>query len=249
MTELSQGRHTQFARRGLKVLARHSVVSKSDLPFLPLNTQVHAKSCPSRARRERENSDFFSYGQENFASLFLFLRNRTFSRVSSTALSAAEILLYVNNTKGVIPMKVKDLMRTHVVTLHSMDMLGVAEDIMSMGRIRHLPVVDTDNRVVGMVTQRDLYKASISSVLGFDRTKEHEWLGKVKVQDVMTKTVTMIGSEAGVVEAVDKMVMEKIGCLPVIDEQGKLMGLLTETDCLRCFRDLLKRGTFKEWLS
>jgi CBS domain-containing protein len=146
-------------------------------------------------------------------------------------------------------MKVKDLMRTHVVTLHFMDMLGVAEDIMSMGRIRHLPVVDTDNRVVGMVTQRDLYKASISSVLGFDRAKEHEWLGKVKVQDVMTKTVTMIGPEAGVVEAVDKLVTEKIGCLPVADEQGKLVGLLTETDCLRCFRDLLKMGTFKKWLS
>jgi CBS domain-containing protein len=152
-------------------------------------------------------------------------------------------------TQGVTAMKVKDLMRTHVVTLHFIDMLGVAEDIMSMGRIRHLPVVDTDNRVVGMATQRDLYKAAISSVLGFDRTKEHEWLGKVKVQDVMTRTVTMIGPEAGVVEAVDKMMTEKIGCLPVTDEQGKLMGLLTETDCLRCFRDLLKRGTFKEWLS
>ena len=146
-------------------------------------------------------------------------------------------------------MKVKDLMRTHVVTLHFMDMLGVAEDIMNMGRIRHLPVVDADNRVVGIVTQRDLYKASISSVLGFDQTKGHEWLGKVKVQDVMTRTVTMIGPEAGVVEAVDKMVTEKIGSLPVVDEQGKLVGLLTETDCLRCFRDLLKRGTFKEWLS
>ena len=146
-------------------------------------------------------------------------------------------------------MKVKDLMRTHVVTLHFMDTLNVAEDIMTMGRIRHLPVVDADNRVVGMVTQRDLYKAAISSVLGFEQEKEHEWLGKVKVQDVMTRTVTMIGPEAGVVEAVDKMMTEKIGCLPVTDEQGKLRGLLTETDCLRCFRDLLKRGTFKEWLS
>jgi acetoin utilization protein AcuB len=146
-------------------------------------------------------------------------------------------------------MKVKDLMRTHIVTLHFTDTLNVAEDIMSMGRIRHLPVLDGGNRVVGIVTQRDLYKASISSVLGFDRAKEHEWLGKVKVQDIMTTTVTMIGAEAGVVEAVDKMVTEKIGCLPVVDEQGKLMGLLTETDCLRCFRDLLKMGTFKDVLS
>jgi acetoin utilization protein AcuB len=146
-------------------------------------------------------------------------------------------------------MKVKDLMRTHIVTLHFTDTLNVAEDIMNMGRIRHLPVLDGGNRVVGIVTQRDLYKASISSVLGFDRAREHEWLGKVKVQDIMTTTVTMIGAEAGVVEAVDKMVTEKIGCLPVVDEQGKLMGLLTETDCLRCFRDLLKMGTFKDVLS
>jgi CBS domain-containing protein len=146
-------------------------------------------------------------------------------------------------------MKVKDLMRTHVVTLHFTDTLSVAEDIMSMGRIRHLPVLDGINRVVGVVTQRDLYKASISSVLGFNPAKEHEWLGKVKVQDVMNKTVTMIGPEAGIVEAVDKMVTEKIGCLPVVDAQGKLMGLLTETDCLRSFGDLLKMGTFKDTLS
>jgi CBS domain-containing protein len=65
----------------------------------------------------------------------------------------------------------------------------------------------------------------------------------------MTKEVIQIGAEAGVVEAVDKIVTAKIGCLPVADEDGKLVGLLTETDCLRCFRDLLKMGTFKEWLS
>jgi len=85
--------------------------------------------------------------------------------------------------------------------------------------------------------------------VGFDRAKEHEWLGQVTVRDVMTKEVTAIGSEAGVVEAVDKLVTAKFGCLPVVDEQGTLVGLLTETDCLRCFRDLLKMGTFKDWLS
>jgi acetoin utilization protein AcuB len=146
-------------------------------------------------------------------------------------------------------MKVKDLMRTKVVTLQTADVLGVADDIMSMGRIRHLPVVDPDNRVIGIVTQRDLYKASVSSVLGFDRAKEHEWLGQVRVRDIMTTNVITIDAEAGVVEAVDKMITGKIGSLPVVDENGKLVGLLTETDCLRCFHDLLKMGTFKEWLS
>jgi acetoin utilization protein AcuB len=146
-------------------------------------------------------------------------------------------------------MKVKDLMRTNVVSLHIGDTLGVAEDIMSMGRIRHLPVVDEEHRVVGLVSQRDLFRASVSSVLGFDRAKEHEWMGNIRVRDVMTKEVVMIDAEAGVSEAVDKCVSDKIGCLPVADEQGKLVGLLTETDCLRCFRDLLKMGKFKELLS
>jgi CBS domain-containing membrane protein len=146
-------------------------------------------------------------------------------------------------------MKVKDLMRTNVVSLHIGDTLGVAEDIMSMGRIRHLPVVDEEHRVVGLVSQRDLFRASVSSVLGFDRAKEHEWMGKIKVRDIMTKQVVMIDAEAGVAEAVDKLVSDKLGCLPVADEQGKLVGLVTETDCLRCFRDLLKMGKFTEFLS
>jgi CBS domain-containing membrane protein len=49
-------------------------------------------------------------------------------------------------------MKVHDIMHTNVVTLHSSDKLNVAEDIMTIGRIRHLPVVDGHNRVVGIVT-------------------------------------------------------------------------------------------------
>jgi CBS-domain-containing membrane protein len=146
-------------------------------------------------------------------------------------------------------MKVRDIMHTSVVTLHSSDKLNVAEDIMTMGRMRHLPVVDGYNRVVGMVTQRDLYKAAISSVLGFDRDKEQEWLGKVAVADVMTKEVVTVAAEAEVIETVDKLLTMKIGCLPVVDAEGKLIGVITETDCLRCFRDLLKMGTFKDTLS
>jgi len=146
-------------------------------------------------------------------------------------------------------MKVHDIMHTSVVTLHSSDKLSVADDIMTMGRIRHLPVVDGRNRVVGIVTQRDLYKVAISSVLGFDQDKEHEWLGKVSVADVMTKEVVTVSAEAGVIETVDKLLTMKIGCLPVVDEEGKLTGLITETDCLRCFCDLLKMGAFKDTLS
>lgn len=146
-------------------------------------------------------------------------------------------------------MKVKDVMRSSIVTLQASDNLGVADDVMNMGRIRHLPVVDSNKRVVGLLTQRDLYKAAISSVLGFTKTKAHEWLGKINVKDVMTVGVTTVDMEAGIAEAADKMLSKKFGCLPVIDKDGCLVGLITESDCLRCFRDLMKAGTFKEMLS
>jgi CBS-domain-containing membrane protein len=146
-------------------------------------------------------------------------------------------------------MKVTDVMRRSVVTLRADDNLSVAEEVMTMGRIRHLPVVDDRKRVVGIVTQRDLYKAAISSVLGFSKTKARAWLGKIKVSDVMTKKVTTIDMAAGITDAVDKMLSKKFGCLPVTDKDGCLVGLLTESDCLRCFRDLLKAGAFKELLS
>ena len=146
-------------------------------------------------------------------------------------------------------MKVKDVMRSSVVTLGADDNLSVADDVMTMGRIRHLPVVDGRRRVVGLVTQRDLYKAAMSSVLGFTKAKEHEWLGTIKVSDVMTKKVMTIDTEAGITDAVDKMLSKKFGCLPVTDTEGCLVGLLTESDCLRCFHDLLKAGAFKELLS
>jgi CBS-domain-containing membrane protein len=146
-------------------------------------------------------------------------------------------------------MKVKDVMRSSVVTLGVDDNLSVADDVMTMGRIRHLPVVDGRRRVVGLVTQRDLYKAAISSVLGFTKAKEREWLGKIKVSDAMNKKVMTIDMEASITDAVDKMLSKKFGCVPVTDKDGCLVGLLTESDCLRCFRDLLKAGSFKELLS
>jgi CBS domain-containing protein len=142
-------------------------------------------------------------------------------------------------------MRVRDLMRSHVVTLSMFDALDVATDIMSMGRIRHLPVVNREQELVGIVSQRDLLKASISSVLGVGEANQREWMGKVPVIDVMTRSVTTIGPEASISEAISRLIKGKIGCLPVV-EDGKLAGLITETDLLRCFNDLLQAGRFKE---
>ncbi len=145
-------------------------------------------------------------------------------------------------------MHVKDLMRRQVVTLSSTSTLDIATDIMTMGRIRHLPVVDDAGTLVGIVTQRDLYRAAISSVLRLGEKAEREWLGKVPVFDVMTADVVTVGPEDGIIDALTRLLDRKVGALPVV-EHGRLVGLLTETDCLRNFRDMLKTGRFTHLLS
>ncbi len=129
-------------------------------------------------------------------------------------------------------MRVKDIMQRDVVTLGLEDSLDVADDIMTLGRVRHLPVIAGESHLVGLVTQRDLLKASLASVLDLGRTAEHDWLKSIPVRVVMKTEVETITPNDSLKTAIDRMIAKKIGCLPVVEE-GKLIGLLTETDCLQ----------------
>jgi len=111
---------------------------------------------------------------------------------------------------------------------------------MNMGRIRHLPVVDANARLLGIVTQRDLFKASLSSVANVTPAERQQWLGKVRVRDVMTKKPITVEPEAEMADAVDKLLTGRFGCLPVV-EDGKFVGLITETDVLQGVQPLLRK--------
>jgi len=133
---------------------------------------------------------------------------------------------------------VGDAMRRELVTLTPEERLDVASDIMTLGRIRHMPVVAHD-AVVGILTQRDLFRAAISSVLNFRPSAEREWLQKIHVAEVMTQPVIAAESSWTVYQAVRVMMDHVIGCLPVVDD-GKLVGLLSESDCLTLLARLLR---------
>ncbi len=134
-------------------------------------------------------------------------------------------------------MKARDLMQAEVVTLDSSDTLGLADDIMRLGRIRHMPIMDED-RVVGIISQRDLFRAAISSVLEFRPASEREWLSRIRVSEIMHAPVHTVAPGASLQDAVRKMIDLRIGCLPVVDD-GRLIGLLSETDCMRHLLQLL----------
>jgi CBS domain-containing protein len=133
--------------------------------------------------------------------------------------------------EGEAPMKVRELMTPDAATVARNDELAVADGIMRTRRVRHLPVVE-DGRLVGILSQRDLLRAALSTAMGFGEKARQEFLKTVPVKEVMTEEVFTIDPDADVKAAARLMLDHRIGCLPVLDA-GKLVGVITETDLLR----------------
>jgi CBS domain-containing protein len=127
---------------------------------------------------------------------------------------------------------VSEIMRTQFVTLKTEDRLDLADDVMKLGRIRHMPVLE-GKRLVGIVSQRDLLAASLSRALDFEASHRRSFLKSVAVNEVMAQAVVNVGVDTTIREAALLMVRRKIGCLPVVTAEGAPVGLVTETDLLR----------------
>ncbi|MBI3245472.1 MAG: CBS domain-containing protein [Deltaproteobacteria bacterium] len=131
---------------------------------------------------------------------------------------------------------VNDIMTTEVTTLGRNDSLQVAKDIMNLGRVRHFPVLE-DDKVVGVVSQRDLYKASLGSVMKYGEKAQRAFLEGIAIKEVMSAPVVTVAPHASVQEAARLMMEKKIGCLPVL-EGPQLVGIVTETDMLKLVAEM-----------
>lgn len=128
-------------------------------------------------------------------------------------------------------LKVNDIMTREIKTLGRNDTLDIARDVMAFGRIRHLPVLD-DGKVVGVVSQRDLFSAGLVAALGYGSRTQTTLLKTVSVKEVMSEPPITVSPEVRVTKAARLMMEKKIGCLPVVEGET-LVGLVTETDLLR----------------
>jgi CBS domain-containing protein len=127
--------------------------------------------------------------------------------------------------------RVRDIMQTKLVTISAGDRLSTVEDIMRLGRVRHMPVVQ-GGRLVGVVSERDLLRASLSVIAEHHDEERRAFLHVVEIARVMSAPPIVIGPDATVEAAALIMAERKIGCLPVVDGV-QLVGMLTETDVLR----------------
>ncbi len=113
-----------------------------------------------------------------------------------------------------------------------------AFDLMKKERIRRIPVVDKNGRLVGIVSDKDLLHVSPSPATTLSAYEIPYLLSKVKVGDVMTKQVITVSEDTPIEDAARIMVDNKIGGLPVVNESNAVAGIITETDIFKTFLEL-----------
>jgi len=132
-----------------------------------------------------------------------------------------------NGKEGVV----REIMMGSPVTLKPEDTLDLANDVISLGRIRHIPVVDA-GQLVGLLSERDLMGAAASRIFGLRQKSKTSLLKSVLIREVMRKRVITVTPETSIEDAARLMADKKIGCLPVVSD-GAIVGLMTTTDILR----------------
>jgi CBS domain-containing membrane protein len=123
---------------------------------------------------------------------------------------------------------VSDLMTDVVETLAIGDSLELATRLMKLGRIRHLPVLDGQERLVGLITHRNLLRAWISHGRP-NRERPAEIAAEIPVEMLMERNVLTVSPDTSAALAAALLEGSKYGCLPVVSE-GKVVGILTEAD-------------------
>ncbi|MCG8459675.1 MAG: CBS domain-containing protein [Holophagales bacterium] len=127
---------------------------------------------------------------------------------------------------------VRDLMSDRVVAVRPDDDLKTLHDLMLDHNVRHIPVVDRDSDLVGLVSHRDLLRTSLVEQPDLTDYMEEALLESSTVSAVMTEEVATVEPDTRLQEAAEVMFENKYGCLPVV-EGRRLVGILTESDFVR----------------
>ncbi len=129
---------------------------------------------------------------------------------------------------------VRDLMTPNPYTLAPRDTLASLYDLMDTHRVRHVPIVDRDGELVGLLTHTDLAMTALGSLSDLPLSQERDLLQRRRIREVMVTEVETVDPDSALAEAAQTLFENKIGCLPVV-EGNRLVGILTESDFVRRF--------------
>lgn len=136
---------------------------------------------------------------------------------------------------------VADIMTQPVVTLSPSQSLKDAHDITRERGIRHLPVVDDSNTLVGIVTQKSMIARvmHLLQLYGHEALPEHE--ASTRVTEVAVVDYQTVNANQPLTEVASFFLKNKHGCLPVVDEDNHVVGMLTSSDFVKLAADLLAK--------
>lgn len=140
-------------------------------------------------------------------------------------------------------MLVKDYMTRHPVMVEPTMSIVEAQGIMAETNVRHLPVVETGKRLVGLIT-RERMRIPPTELASLNVWEITRFLSNMTIEDVMVKREDVITTTADIAleKAAQVMIQNKIGCLPVLEE-GIVVGIITEIDMMAQLTELLGVST------
>lgn len=127
---------------------------------------------------------------------------------------------------------VKDWMTSNVITTRRNTSISSAHQIMRENKVRRLPVVE-DNKLVGIITIGDVREASPSDATTLSIWELNYLWAQLTVEKIMTRNVMTVKLETPIVDAAELMLEHKVSGLPVVDDNGNLVGVITESDIFR----------------
>jgi acetoin utilization protein AcuB len=131
-------------------------------------------------------------------------------------------------------------MTRQVVTVHPEDGVLEAGEKMAKHGIHHLPVVESDNTLIGVVTDRDIRSALPSGFLSDEETRcQREHVAQLKIKDIMTRNPIAVTPAHTLEDALLLMQQVPVGAFPVVDREGKLQGIISIRDLMRAFINVL----------
>lgn len=130
-------------------------------------------------------------------------------------------------------MLVKDHMTTPAITLTPDTPFQEALKLMRERQIRRIPIVNEHRKLVGIVSERDLLHAEPSPATSLSIWEMNYLLWKLKVGDLMSKKIIAVTPQTALQDAASLLIKHKIGGLPVVDAEQKVIGVITETDILK----------------
>lgn len=138
-------------------------------------------------------------------------------------------------------MLVKHWMSKKVVSIGPDDSMQDATSLMREHKIRMLPVLKR-GKLIGVVSDTDLKRASASDATALDVHEMLYLISKIKVKDIMTKNPVTVHQDYTVEETAEIMMKDKISGMPVVDEQGKVVGIITRDDLFQVLMSLSGLG-------